>query len=134
MLNQSKLWAVALLIATFAAGAVAGGVVAAALGDEPGERHRPRGRMSYAERLERELGLSAAQRESLDAILARRQQAMGELWRQVEPRFDSLRAQIRTEITAILDSDQRAAFQALIARSDSVKAAHHRRHEDKRGR
>lgn len=134
MLNKSKLWALALLLATFAAGAATGGAVSAALGDATDGARRDGRRLSYAERLQHELSLSAAQRESLDTIMERRKSAMQDLWREVAPGFDSLRTQIRAEITELLDTAQQEQFQALIAHSDSVRAAREQRRGGERGR
>ncbi len=124
MLNRSKLWAAGLLFATFAVGLAVGGAVSAARGDDDGDFRGRRGRRtSYAERLQEDLALQPAQRESVKVILERRQTAMQELWREVAPRFDTLRTQIRGEIMGLLDEAQQARFQELIARSDSARAA-----------
>ncbi len=124
MLNRSKLWAAGLLFATFAVGLAVGGAVSAARGDADGDFREHRGRRtSYAERLQEDLALQPAQRESVKVILERRQTAMQELWREAAPRFDTLRAQIRGEIMGLLDEAQQARFQELIARSDSARAA-----------
>lgn len=133
MLNKSRLWALALLVATFAAGAAVGGVVSAALG-RPSEGMARERRPSYAERLQGELALTPAQRESVEVILDRRQAAMSELWRTVSPRFDSLRVQIRGEILSVLSPEQQTQFQALTARSDSARAAREREYGGRRGR
>ncbi len=131
MLNESKLIAVALLAATFIVGAVLGGVASAAWAG--GDRDdRPR-RMSYAERLDRELSLTPVQRESVEAILDRRRDAMHKLWREVEPRFDSLRQQIRGEILSVLDESQQTQLRELIRRSDSLDAIKDRRDREKKG-
>ncbi len=124
MLNRSKLWAAGLLFATFAVGLAVGGAVSAARGDDDGDFRGRRGRRtSYAERLQEDLALQPAQRESVKVILERRQTAMQELWRDVAPQFDTLRTLIRGEIMGLLDEAQQARFQELITRSDSARAA-----------
>ena len=118
MFSRSKLLAVLLLVATLLAGGALGALGWATFGSarpEPGRRP-PRERLSYSERLERELQLSPAQRESVDVILERQQEAMRVLWGEVGPRFDSLRTQIRSEIMTQLDSTQQARFHELITR------------------
>ncbi|MGD2134720.1 MAG: hypothetical protein PVF27_01115 [Gemmatimonadales bacterium] len=120
MFSRSKAQAVSLLVATFLVGAALGGLALAAWSDDDDHRRDDRGRerMSYSERLARELDLSPAQRESVEVFLDRQQDAMRDLWQEVGPRFDTLRMQIRTEIMTVLDSAQRARFQDLIARGE----------------
>lgn len=123
MFDRSKVFAAALLTAMFVAGGAVGIAVGGAWGaDKDGDRgRRGRERMSYTERLDRALDLTEAQRESVAAIMDRRQNAMRAIWHEVEPRFDSLRTQIRGEIMSILDSAQQREFMQLITRSDTSR-------------
>ena len=122
MFNRSKALAISLLVATFVLGAAVGGAGWAALKDDGGRpMRRDHERLSYAERLERDLGLTTAQRESVEVILERRQAAMREIWSEMEPRYDSLRAQLRSEISAALNEEQREELRRLEARADSVR-------------
>ncbi len=127
MLNRSKLWAVLLLIAVFVAGIAVGGGTTAALGDSKtmtgeardGTSGRDREhRKSYSERLQDELTLSASQRSSIDTIIQRRQVEMRNLWKEVGPRFDTLRNEIRGQVLDVLDESQQEKFRELIASSD----------------
>ncbi len=130
--NRSKTLAASLLAATFLLGIAVGGVAMAAWGDDDdGRRTSSRERVSYAERLAERLDLTAAQQESVAVILERRQEAMHQLWQDVHPQLDSLRLQIRDEILAVLDEEQAAAYEDLIARSDSVRE-HRQRHGERR--
>lgn len=123
MLNRSKLVAAALLVGVFVTGAAVGAAVSVARGDNEREaRGTSAGRRSYAGRLQAELMLSAEQRDSVAAILARREEQMHIIWEGVRPRFDSLRTAIRGEIMALLTDDQRELYRALIERSDSARA------------
>jgi hypothetical protein len=126
--------ATSLLAATFLLGIAVGGVAMAAWGDDDdnGRRSRSSERVSYAERLADRLDLSTAQRESVAVILERRQEAMHQLWQDVHPQFDSLRVRVSSEIMAVLDEDQQAAYQELIARSDSIRGERVRRHSERR--
>ncbi len=127
MLNRSKSLAASLLVATFLLGVAVGGVALAAWGDRGDERERPpRERPSYADILERELSLTTAQRESVDVILARQQQTMTALWTEIGPRFDSLRVEIRDEISQLLSEEQQAKYQDMIARSERRRAGRDR--------
>ena len=141
MLNRSKLAAASLVLVTFVAGGVVGSVVSRAWDDDDGPRsEHGRGRdgdrerrPSYSERLGDALELSAAQRESVSVILKRRQEGLGHIWAETQPRFDSLRLEIRKDISGQLDSSQQATFQEMIARSDSARAARESRENDGRG-
>jgi hypothetical protein len=129
MFNKSKALAIGLLVATFVLGAAVGGGAWAAFQDDHGPpSRRGRERVSFAERLERDLGLTAAQRASVDSILGRREDAMREMWSEMQPRYDSLRAQIRREIDAVLNEEQREDLRRIEAHADSV-----RRHREDRG-
>lgn len=132
MLNRSKTLAASLLAATFLLGMAAGGAAVAAWDDDDHDRSsRSHERMSYAQRLTEQLDLTEAQQESVAVILERRQDAMQQLWQAVHPQFDSLRLHIRDEILAVLDEQQEAAYQDLIARSDSIRE-HGGRHSERR--
>jgi hypothetical protein len=129
MFSKSKALAWSLLAATFLAGVALGGVgMAAWAGDDDDRPRHPRERVSYADRLQQELTLTAAQRESVQVILERREERMRQLWEEVHPQFDTLRTQIREEITAVLDDEQRERFAEMIAHSDSA-----RRHRSRGG-
>ena len=122
MFNKSKALAWSLLVATFLLGAVVGGVAMETLGDDyDGRRHQSRERVSYADRLEAELALTSAQRESVQVILERRGEAMHGLWNEYRPRLDTLRDHIRGEIISLLDEEQREKFSEMVAHSDSVR-------------
>jgi len=121
MINRSKTLAVSLLLATFVLGVAVGafGLSAWESRSEEGQRPPPqRVRPSYAEILQQELALTPVQRDSVDAILARREQTMQALWQEIGPQFDSLRAQIRSDIAQVLDAEQNAKYQDMINRSE----------------
>jgi hypothetical protein len=126
MLHRSKLYAAGLLAAVFAAGIAVGTGVSAAASDrhEPEAPDRTRGeRESYSVRLARELMLTPVQQESVDRILDGYQDSMAVLWGEMRPRMDAVRASIRTDIAALLDTAQLGRYQAHIHRSDSTRAA-----------
>ena len=102
--------------------------MAAWAGDDARRPRHTRERVSYSDRLQQELALTQAQRESVDVILERREEQMRLLWEEMHPQFDTLRAQVRSEITGILDDGQRTKFSEMIAHSDSV-----RRHRSRGG-
>lgn len=124
MQNRQKLWASALLFAVFAAGAAGGGAATQAWGDRDGRCDQgPDRSVSYADRLQRELALTSAQYDTVNQILDRHQPEMHALWREVRPRIDSMRAEIRWQIAGVLTSDQQVKYQRHIARIESKRAA-----------
>lgn len=113
MFNRSKALAVGLLVAVFAAGGVVGWAWEDMVDDR--SRDRRRGTDAIVDYLGRELDLRPAQRESVRAVFVGHRAAMDSLWRAVRPRVDSVRAEMRREISAQLDSVQRERYARLIA-------------------
>jgi Spy/CpxP family protein refolding chaperone len=127
MFNKSKAWAVGLLIAVAVAG-FAAGIAVRSLGS-----HRGRGD-GYSGYLTRELGLTAAQHDSIAAILRRHRSEMHAIFLTIRPQIDSARARISDEIRTVLTVEQRPAYQQLLdrdraerARADSAAAAQQRK-------
>jgi Spy/CpxP family protein refolding chaperone len=127
MFDRSKLWATGLLLAAFAAG-VAAGVAGAALGDrhQADTRGRQRQAISYLDRLNHDLQLSPAQRDSVSAILERYDEPMRQLWRRGRQQLDSMRLQVRTDIASVLNAEQRSRYQIMNQRMDSLRAVRER--------
>jgi hypothetical protein len=129
MFNKSKAWAFGLLAAVFAAGIATGAAVEAIADDDRAPRRGRRGAEAMVGHLADELDLSPVQRDSVRAILERHRPAFEAAWREMRPRYDSLREQVRAEIAAQLSADQRARYERLLAdlehqhrRGDSGKA------------
>ena len=121
MFNQSKAWAAVLLAAVFVAGGAAGWGIAA-WRDPRGHRGGPDAMVNY---LDDHLRLSAAQKDSVRAVLARHRPEMEALWREVHPRFDSIRTVIRSEISGQLTAWQRDEYVRLLAEQE-----HQRQRQD----
>ncbi len=135
LMNRSKILALVLLVAVFVAGGAVGIAASGAWrGHRAGdaERRDRRATTSYADRLQGELNLSPAQHDTVERIVTGYQGHMDRIWAEMRPRMDSLRDNIRAQITLVLDSTQQARFRAMIARSDSVRAA--RAQEGRHGR
>ena len=129
MFNRSRAWAAGLLIAAFGAG-VAVGAATAAFGDRNEGRAPERGpRLSYIERLERDLALRPTQRDSVAGILERHNSTTREISRQARESFDTMRLQVRSEIMHVLDEGQQDLFRTINARHDSLRAERGRRNE-----
>lgn len=114
MFNQSKAFAIGLLVAVFVAG-VAAGVAGTRwdLGRRAAARREGRG---YVERLAQQVRLTATQRDSVTGILKRYDPLMREIFARVRPQMDSLRERLRADIRAQLTASQQAAYQQLIDR------------------
>jgi Spy/CpxP family protein refolding chaperone len=123
--NKSKLWAFTLLLAAFAAGVAVGGVASAVLAGRQGPRGPGGGRhpeVSFLEHLDRDLHLTPVQHDSVAAILKRYDEPMRQLWRAERRGFDSLRVQVRGDISRVLNDQQRVQFDRMNQRMDSLRA------------
>ena len=108
-----------LLTVAFVLGLVAGGFGAGVLQSRWGW-HAPWGGPRFQQRmlhrLDRELGLTAAQREQIDAIIRETRQEVARLREELGPRFRDVRLRTRARIREVLDPAQRDKFDALAAR------------------
>ena len=111
MLPKSKILAISLLAAVGVAGFAAGAATMSRA--EPGRRNRD---YSYSAQLGEQLGLTQVQQDSIRAIMHSHRAEMQSIIAPVKARLDSVRAQAREEIKALLTSDQRARYEELIAR------------------
>jgi Spy/CpxP family protein refolding chaperone len=125
-MTRSRLGAAGLLIAAFVLGGLVGGA-ATSMADRRGHR----GPRSYVERLAADLGLSAAQQDSVRAVLNRHQPAMDSLWESIRPQFQSERQSIRDQITGLLTPEQQAKY-AELQRQDSLRRAERERSRNER--
>ena len=116
MFNKSKAWAVGLLIAVAVAGFAAGAATDSWL------LHHGRGGDGYAGYLTRELKLSAAQHDTVVAILRRHRPEMRAVYAQIRPQMDSVRARVSDEIRRILTPGQQTAYQQLLDRDRAERA------------
>ncbi len=123
-MTNSRSRAAALLLATFVAGALVGGAVIG-LAERRDDRHgawRPRhGSEEYLQRLTEGLELTSVQRDSVRAILDRHRDGMESLWREIRPRFETLRDSIRSEIRSQLTPEQRDSYAELLRRHDEER-------------
>ncbi|MEP7327139.1 MAG: hypothetical protein ABI836_14405 [Gemmatimonadota bacterium] len=121
---RSTLKATLLLIATFAGGALAGGAVIG-LADRdklPGRKyHYHHGDDDHIEFLSRKLELTPPQKDSVHSILERHKPAMDSLWRQLGPRFETIRDSISNEIRRQLTPKQQQAYTEMIRRFEEER-------------
>jgi len=130
MLNRSKIWAMTLLLAVFAAGAAVGGPAWNALTDDSkddrdrrsntDQRDRGRGgdEHSYSDHLQEALDLTVEQRTAVDSVLDASQSDMRDVWRSMRAQIDTLRRGVSVEIMELLDEEQQTKYRELIARSN----------------
>lgn len=120
-MSRSTRSAMLLLVAAFLLGGVAGGAgVAAGLGRERGGGHG-RDPERYQRMLNHELGLTTNQQDSVKSILARHRQAMDSVWQDVQPRVETLRTIIRSEIARQLTPEQQEKFDKMNQRIDAER-------------
>ena len=115
MFNKSKAWAFGLLAAVFAAGIATGAAFEALADDDEAPRRGRRSAEAMVVHLTRELDLSLVQQDSVRAIMERHRPAFEAAWREMRPRYDSLRQRVRGEIAAQLTTEQRARYERLMA-------------------
>ena len=122
-MTRSRLGAAFLLVATFVLGGLVGGA-ATSMADRrshaPGRGDHPR--PSFVDRLQSDLDLTPAQRDSVQAVLDRHQPAMDSLWQLIRPQFQSERQAIRNAITSLLTPEQQAKY-TMLQRQDSIRRA-----------
>jgi hypothetical protein len=115
----SRGWVLAAFLVTFLAGAAVDHGITALHRRGPWGRAGAAGpRPNLVSLLTRELDLSAVQQDSARAIFARHRCDLRDIWRTAHPRFDSLRARVDSELSGVLNPDQRAKFQTLAGRHD----------------
>jgi len=127
MFNRSKAWAITLLVVVALVGAAAGAAIETWVASNGAARGA---RQTYSGYLTSQLHLSAAQHDSVVAILRRHQPELHALFQTIRPQVDSARARVAEEIRGILAPAQREAYQRLLdrdraerARADSAAAA-----------
>ncbi len=118
MLNRSTTWAVLFLVATFAAGLAvgAGGRALWVRYASAAAPERARGLDRMMDELNDELHLDPAQRDSVRAILQRHRTRMTAVWETVRPRFDSMRAQMDSDVARQLTPEQQAKYRDHVTR------------------
>ena len=122
--NGSRLRAIALLAAALLAGAAAGW-----FGHEKMHRGHRAGRHGperLVEHLTKELALTAAQQDSVRAILDRRRVDIDSLWAGVHPRFEAVRSLTHAQIEAVLTPGQQEKFREETRKREERRREHGR--------
>ncbi len=108
-----------LLIVAFLLGAVAGALGFGIYQVRAGYWRPPRGerlQQLVMRRLSHELKLTPDQRQQVEAVVRETGQEFTRLREEVGPRFREIRTRSRDRIRALLNPDQQARFDALVAR------------------
>ena len=134
MNGKSKAWAVALLFSVLILGGVIGAAVDRFVSGRPtggARQEHPRGerdrREGYLDWLAAELKLTDEQRAQVEAIIERQRAEMAQVWQELQPRFEELKAQARAETRALLNQEQLAAYEALLQREAERRPRGHDR-------
>lgn len=128
MTDTSRWKAIGLLLLAGLFGGVAGSAItAAAMGRGPGPGGHRHGSDWYVELLQRELDLTPAQRDSVEAVLDRYAAPMEAVWTDMETRIDSLRIAIRRDVQAQLTPEQQARYTRVTGRLDAERRSHRKR-------
>lgn len=115
MLNRSRTWAAALLVATFFAGILVGaGIRTVWVSHTAASRSHGPDRMLAS--LTGELHLTPPQHDSVRAILQRHWARMNAAWEAVRPRFDTIRADMDSEVVRLLSPDQAVKYRDHVTR------------------
>jgi Spy/CpxP family protein refolding chaperone len=112
--------AVMLVLAALLGGALGSALTAALLAGRGGHGHDAE---RYVSLLRRELSLSEPQQDSVRAILGRHRAAIDSLWASLRPRMDSVREEVRAEVTLQLTPAQQPRYRELTARLDRERRA-----------
>lgn len=118
--TRSRLGAASLLFGVLVVGGLIGGLLVGRLEprQSPTERGRGGGRDGYVERLTAHLDLTGPQQDAIRGILQRSEPVMDSIWRDVRPRFDSLRNVVRDSIRAQLTPEQLQKYTDMLERRD----------------
>jgi Spy/CpxP family protein refolding chaperone len=128
MLPSSKIKAIGLLVAVAMAGFAAGAATMSRADTKPPTDWRER--CSYSGMLKDRLNLSIEQQDTIRAIMRGHRGEMHAMMEQFRPRMDSVRAEVRGQIRALLTPAQQAQFDSLGARE---RAEHNARVNDSTG-
>ncbi len=126
MTNTSRRWMWLSLVSTLVLGMSLGVLVDRLVLDGRDDRtERSRSQRDHREglmaRLDRELGLSEEQQESLEKLLAGNRERARAFMKQTRNSYAQLREEFRSEIRILLSPDQRKRFDAMLSRENKER-------------
>lgn len=122
MKNKSRFWIILVVLVAFVAGLLGGFWVERYLIQKKRPRFRPKPpreetvRFPSLDQMSRELGLSEDQQAAIRQAFERNDVRLKELRSDMHSRLTQIRAQLKTEIDAILTVEQKQKFEAMIQR------------------
>lgn len=138
--KNARLLGTALLMVTFAAGALAGAAGERVLRADgaPAQPHSARElrggpgprRLLLDEKFAAELGLTAQQKTQIKAILDNRDVQAKQVWTELEPRLKAVGDSTRAEIKKVLTADQVTKLEAEIETRRAAWKERHKCHGD----
>lgn len=117
MRRATLLWIVAVVLA-FAAGLACGKLCGSGKSRGGWGMWGPEGHAKIVQRFSQKLSLTPDQTEKVSNILEERRRQMRALHYQVRPQFESMRAQTRDQIRAVLTPEQAKTYDAMEAEQD----------------
>jgi len=143
MNGKSKGWAIGFLAVVLLFGGVSGAALDRAFvrkaetterqqrqDDRESRRDGSRDRrQGYLDWLSSELDLTADQKTQVQTIVESYHEEVSALWRETNPRFESLKSQVRAAIREVLDEDQKAKYEALLEMQ--AERRRHNREDDR---
>jgi hypothetical protein len=120
MMMPPRRSALLLLIAVFLAGGGIGLLVGRNLDASDRGRH-PAGERGYLGRLTRHLELTPGQRDSVRVVLDRYRPGFDSIWAESRPRYETLRARVRSDIRAQLAPEQQLRYDSMTQRHDAER-------------
>ncbi len=112
LFGRMRLLGVALLAATFVAGALSGAAIERVLGaEEPAAVERDEDEDRRRSYIIDQVEMTEPQRTAIDAILEQRSERMRAVWQEVEPRMDAVTDSARMDIMGVLTPEQRAEYE-----------------------
>ncbi len=112
LFGRMRLLGVALLAATFVAGALSGAAIERVLGaEEPSAAQHGNDEDSRRSYIIDQVEMTGQQRTTIDAILEQRSDRMRAVWQEVEPRMDAVTDSARMDIMGVLTPEQRAEYE-----------------------
>jgi hypothetical protein len=132
MIGKSKAWALTLLLVVLLMGGVAGAAIDRMFVSNRGtveNRDRRDGdrdqRRSYIDWLAEELTLTEGQRSEIEVLVERYRERVSDQWKEMRPRFEEFKTQLRADIRAVLSDEQLEVYEALLA--EEAERRHGRR-------
>lgn len=128
--TKGILFTTGILLVGIICGILLGGMLKGRSGGHHGPFDYPRHRSdAMLQRFSKELDLTPAQRDRMKALLADQKQAMNGLMREVRPKIDAQMEVFKTDVSAILNDQQRKKYDALNARDENRRKKFKQRHE-----